>query len=198
MDEKRNRDMLIVIVSVVVIILVAYFFIGPTITSLKESNYTVVTKGADLKLAEENLNNLQSLESSLNSQTNEVKALIGALPAYVDEEDLMTSLEAMASKEGMQLTGITPTVGTEVTEGTEEVALVEGEQASTSLTEAMFDANLKGSYQGLQKFMVDMENNRRPINVTKLSIVKEGAETGSLTLNIIISFTTYYSNQSSR
>ena len=90
-----------------------------------------------------------------------------------------------------------PTGGTAATEETGAIVPVEGEQSAISLTEVMFDANLKGSYQGLQKFVADMENNRRPINITSLSIVKEGAETGASTLNVTISFTTYYSNQSS-
>jgi hypothetical protein len=109
----------------------------------------------------------------------------------------MTSLEAMANKEGMQLTGIAPAGGTAATEATGAVVPAEGEQPATGLTEVTFDANLKGSYQGLQKFIADMENNRRPINVTKLSIVKEGEGAGSPSLNATISFTTYYSNQPS-
>ncbi|MCX6811548.1 MAG: type 4a pilus biogenesis protein PilO [Candidatus Berkelbacteria bacterium] len=199
MDEKRNRDVIIVIVSVIVIILVAYFFIGPTVTTLKESNYTIATKGQDLKLAQENLDNLKSLQSSLNVKTNEVKALISALPAYVDEEDLMTSLEAMASKEGMQLTGITPTSGTGATEetGAVEETITEQVKQEISLGEVALDINLKGSYQGLQKFVADLENNRRPINVTKISVAKEGATGAASILNVTISLTTYYSQISS-
>lgn len=196
MDEKRNRDAIVAIVSVIVIILVAYFFIGPTVTFLKETNYTVATKGADLKLAQENLDNLKSLQSSLITKTDEVKALISALPAYADEEDLMTNLEAMASKEGMQLTGVAPAGGTAAAEETGGAASMEERQTASSLNEIMFGANLRGSYQSLQKFMVDIENNRRPINVSNLSIVKEGAEAGASTLNATISLITYYSNQS--
>jgi len=195
MDEKRNREAIIVIASVVVIILAAYLVIGPTVTSLKKSNYTVAAKGADLKLARENLDNLKSLESSLNGKTDAVKALIGALPAYTDEEDLMTSLEAIASKEGMQLTGITPTSGAGSAGGEETV--LAGRQRAMSLGEASFDATVKGPYQNLQKFVTDLENNRRPINVNKINIAKEAADAAASSLNVTISLTTYYSNLSS-
>jgi Tfp pilus assembly protein PilO len=194
MDERRNREAIIVIVSVVIIILSAYLFINPTVSALKKSNYTIAAKGADLKLAQENLDNLKSLQSSLTAKTDEVKALIGALPAYADEEDLTASLEAMASKEGMQLTGIAPTSGTGAAE---ETSASPAEGQTSSLGEVSFDITLKGSYQSLQKFVTDLENNRRPINVTKISIAKEAESGGASSLNVTISLTTYYSQISS-
>lgn len=191
MEDKRNKEVIIVIVSVIVIILVFYLFISPTITALKKSNYTIATKGADLKNAEENLSNLKSLQSTFTSKSNEIKALLSALPSFTDTEDLITTLEAAATKDGMQMTSIVPEQAGE--EGTAATATSSG--AGFKVAETSYDLTVMGSYQGLVSFITDLESNRRPLNITQIAISAESTGTSS-PLNVVISLTAYYSTKS--
>lgn len=194
MDQGKNREAIIILASVVVIILVAYLGIGPAITSLRKSNFTIKTKGADLDLAEENLANLRFLQSSIDSKTDEVNALISTMPSYVDSEDLIISLEAIANKNGMQLTGIAPVnMGIDLT-AEEEIMIEEGMSGKgiRGIEEAQYDVTIRGSYQSLQNFMANLEASRRPIKVTRVTMTKESAgEEGSI-LNIILGITSYF------
>lgn len=187
MDQKKNKEVMTIIVSVLVIILAAYLFISPTAASLRKSNLTVAVKGQDLKRAQENLDNLKSLELSLNSQSDLVKSLSGALPTTPDEEDLTAAIEAIASKDGLKFSGITPT---ETGESSESASPSQG----ISLASADFDLNLSGSYEGLKNFLIDLENNRRPVNVSKVSITKDSSAEGVSTLNITLSISAFYTN----
>ncbi|MBU2595500.1 type 4a pilus biogenesis protein PilO [Patescibacteria group bacterium] len=182
--EEKNKEVITIIAAVIIIILVAYLGLSPAVLSLKESNYTVATQGQDLKRAQENLDNLKNLQITIETKTNEVKALTSSFPSEVNSQDLITTLEAIANRNGMQLTSVAPL----------ETAASEGEESGKlELGQGDFDIVVRGSFQGLQKFMTDLESNRRPTNVTALTIAKENSSDGGSILNTTISLTAYYS-----
>jgi Tfp pilus assembly protein PilO len=193
MDQKQNKEVIFIIASVVVIIAVAYFFISPAISSLKKTNYDLKIKQTDLARAQENLDNVKSLQSSLSSKANDVRSIIAALPTYEDTEDLLVTIEAVANKNGISVSAVAPqslsSVETE-TAVTEESSTVSSEEGGYSVQELSVDLTLKGSYENLKSFLSDLESNRRPINVTKISIAGGGADPTSSVVNL--SFITYY------
>lgn len=187
MDERKNREVVIIIVSAVLILLLIYLFINPTIQNLKNYNYAIKTKGDDLKKAQENLDNLKSLESSFRSKSEEVKAVISALPNFNDSEDLIVTLENVSNKNGMRLVSVTP----ELVDETGEEASNAVESEAYAVQESSYEVTIKGSYPNLQTFMADLESNRRPLNVKRVTISREGGESSS-SLNINLTLLAYY------
>jgi len=193
MSDKRNKEVLIIIVSVIVILLVAYLFISPTITGLKDTNYDLKIKQNDLSRAEEHLENLKILESTFKSQKTEVEDIMKALPTYSDIEDMLVTMETVANQNGMQVTNVAPQEADLYYYEEDEEEIIEEEgTGGLTMQELVIDVGLKGSYQNLEKVLAAFEENRRPIDINTISIGGGGETYDPNALSITLNLTTYY------
>lgn len=191
MSDKRNKEVLIIIVSVIIIVIVAYLFISPAISSLKETNYDLKVKKNDLSRAQEHLDNLKTLETTFKSKKNEVEDILKALPTYSDSEDLIVTMETVANQNGMQVTSVAPQQA-DIFGYEEEADFGENTGSGLAMQEFIVDVGLKGSYQNLEKVLESFEKNRRPININTISIGGGGETYDPNALSITLSLTTYY------
>lgn len=135
---------------------------------------------------EENISNAEALRQSFSTfESGDVtsKEVLDALPSKYDFAAIITSLDSLAKRSGMLLTGFT---------GDDQSA--EAMQSSTR-PEAIaipFTIEVEGDYEGLQEFMNNLELSIRPMQVESVEI--SGSDE-NITANISIS--TFYQPQAS-
>lgn len=189
--QRTNREVLIVIVCLIIIILAGYIFIFPSIGTLREQNYDLGLKRDELKKSQEQLSNLQELESTIDQNQTKVNALEEALPSGSDVEDLVAILEATAKSKGMVISNIVPQLGDEEFGEIEEIITPEG----FTIGETNVEVGMVGSYTALKNFLKDAENSRRIINVKDISISAASGTLSPENLVITLLVGSYYLKQ---
>lgn len=88
------------------------------------------------------------------------KIVLDALPSVYDFPALNSSLEKMVAKENLKLAGIT---------GTDDEVNQQGQQSGTPVVVEMpFTLAINGSYQDVNKLILQFEKSIRPFKMTKL------------------------------
>lgn len=192
MDRKTNKEVLIVIISVLIVVLTAWLSIYPSIQTLRNTNYELSLRQKDLDNAESHLESLKSLESKFDSQKRKLGALEEAMPNREDVESLLAMMESAAAKNGLIITGLTPLSSEDEDEFGETGEATIMTSSGLGVQEAIYEMGLIGSYGTLEKFLSQIENSRRAINVTGLTISSSITVATPDSLNITLEFKTYY------
>jgi Tfp pilus assembly protein PilO len=125
---------------------------------------------------------LQSLKQSLLSRYNAfdptaLDRLQKMLPDHVDNIALILDLDSIASRYGLALQNVDiATAGTNTASQTAVGAIGSANQAYDSLT---LTFSTSGTYDSFQKFMTDLENSLRIVDLSSLVISRASGSSGN-------------------
>lgn len=156
------------------IIVFAIFAIKPTILTIVEINNEIKAKEESIEKLQKKLINLQTANSILQNQAENLKLIDEAVPNSASLEQVAKQIEKLASSNSINLTSLTSA----------DVVIKGQEEKSENELSVSFSVN--GDYQNLFTFLQSIENTRRPIKIGSLifNISKSTDEKKLITLTI--------------
>lgn len=146
-------------------VVIGYFYTLPQITALKEVRTTVQARAADVAALDVQAQELLATKQLLDQRSAELERLALAVPNTNGIDDLLVTLESIASTSGVVLASVQPVV----TAGTK------GSEAAVTL---------RGSYSGVRLFLEQLAKNLRPIKITELSIAGSSDVAGASLVDV--------------
>jgi hypothetical protein len=162
---KNYSALLLIIVSIGIF----FFYIDPQYKELKTlrqtqaENEVMLAKAAKLRADREVLNTRYTAISEA-----EKDQLAKVIPETVDNVRLILDIDNIAQKYGVVLRGITITGGTENAETKSKQIVDKTDKKNGTIT---LGFSFTASYDTFKKFMIDLENSLRIVDITDFTVV---------------------------
>lgn len=150
--QNISKQGTISILAIILALALAYFVTRPVLASLKQDKIQKDSATVDLKKTQDKLSAVKSLKKEFERQSGAKDKLMAALPATNGTSNLLVEIEAMASKNGLDVSSLQPKTGTGKSDGED------------------FNLAVKGSYKDFVNFLDSMEKNLQPILVKSISL----------------------------
>lgn len=155
MNNKNNN----LISLSLVIIIISYFIIWMLLTpALTENRYQVSLTKSEVKLAQEKLDSIGSVESRITEVKDIIDKVGIALPVDSDFQSILVSLEAIATKNGVPISNFQPS---------SEVVAPEAD-ISNPFPKVSFSFSVAGDYAHIVSLVKDLESNLRLIKIDSI------------------------------
>lgn len=176
--KKSNYSSFVVLV--LLIVAASFYFSWQFILPNYRQNRTDLAKtNMEIDSAREKLESLKTAQSSLTGLGSLVDQMFVAVPKDADEPNLITELEAIATKYQTYIPTIQ--VGSSRSSASSDIAAASGVNADNVIP---ISFSVNGSYENLNQFVTAIEKDVRFMNITSLSMsVSEGKASLSLQIN---------------
>lgn len=161
---KSNLSSIITLVCVLLIGVIAYFYLNPAISRLKDLNTKVAAKDKEINLLTDKINNLTQLQIKFNQNQAEVKELQLAAPSSDQVADILVELEAIGAKSGVKINSIQPS-------------------KDTQSSQVPVNVSVQGDYLALTNFVAATEKNIRPISIKSINLTSSAQAGGGVIIN---------------
>lgn len=177
--------------SLVTILIFTLFALRPTLITIAALVREIRTKEETIKKMDEKIANLDAAEIIFTQEEQKINIVRSAVPKGPEPESFLRQLEGLSQTTNASVLGVSfgevTLLGQEPAKKTKDElkALPEGASALT------FSVSVIGDYSALSKFLADIENLRRPINIDAAGINSSQTPQGT-TLTLVISARTPY------
>lgn len=149
-----------------------YLVIYPKISELKNLNTQIAAVNKDSINLQEKTSNLKILQSKFARASSDVELLKVALPADEQMAEIIQQLQTLASKSGMLVKSIRPSIG-------------------PVSDETLLAVSLEGTFSNLVTFSENLEKNVRPANIKSVNMASSDSLTGTIfEANVTLAFFT--------
>ena len=164
--------------AVIIITLIWYVALfrpeSARISNAHKAYATATSKASDLQTQ---VGSLEALVRKVPADTARLAQVKAALPTSADIKDLLTELDGLAGRSGVQLTSLSPSVpSTTAASG----AAASGAGGAQTISLPM---SVTGSYPALMSFLTGLENLPRALVVTSISLSPGGASSMTASLS---------------
>lgn len=149
--QQKTNGMLWALLGLVVTFALGYFYVLPQVSTLRETRLATEALAADVTGLQAAMSEVQALDQSVAQRSAIVDQLNLAVPSSAAVDELIVSLETIASSAGVVLPTVQPATSTD------------GSVVPLTVT-------VRGSYSGVRLFLELLEQNLRPIRVTTLTM----------------------------
>lgn len=170
----RSNDILWAAVGLLGVAAMGYFYVLPSVTSLKDARATVKAKEQDNQEVQDQITQVTRIGAQLASQQTALQQLGLAVPSGAAFDQLLIALSAIASSSGVELSSVQPVAVTA------SGAATQGASATISL---------KGSYSGVHLFLENLAKNIRPVTIANLAIASSADEKNVSLLTVTMTLT---------
>lgn len=177
--------------SLITILVFSIFALRPTLITIASLVREIRTKEETVKKMDEKIANLDAAEVIYSQEDQKINVVRQSVPSGPEPEAFLRQIEGLSQTTTASVLGVSfgevTLSGEEPVKKSKEVlkALPEGAQALT------FSVSATGDYLVLSKFLADIENLRRPINVDAAGMSSSQTAEGA-TLTLVISGRTPY------
>jgi Tfp pilus assembly protein PilO len=179
-----------ILLSLTTISFFGIFALKPTVLTIGQLITEVRGKEETIAKMDEKITNLNTAQNLFFQQSEKINLVKSAIPEAPDPQSFVRQIEGVASKNSVNVLGIS--LG--------EVTLVGKEKSKPSSEETPLpqgalglscSISVSGNYLNLLSFISDLENLRRPIKIDNLGITSSETETGRVIIMIISGRTPY-------
>lgn len=169
--KQENQIELVIALVLIIVLALSYFVFAPMYRSYAASNIEIANLAVQRQTLEDKKTNLLGLKDLIASRTSFIASVQDILPVDQQVPEVLFTLEKIATKNGLALTDFTPRLREEQRE-----VITNPETGETSVRVAnqyrtvQLDFNLTGSYDQVKQFVLDLQNNIRPIDIQSISI----------------------------
>lgn len=161
----------------VIITLVWYMALfRPQSARLNNAHKAYAAATAQASQLQTQVGTLEALVRQVPADTARLGQLHTALPTSADIKDLLTELDALANRTGVQLTSLSPASSTSAS-GTSTSSSGSGVQTIG------LPMTVSGSYAGMTSFLTGLENLPRALVVTSISLAPSGGDNVTASLS---------------
>jgi len=187
-NKLSALSLVIVLGGVALAILIIYLVVMPGYQNLKKSSLSLANSKAELNAKQEKLDNLKSLEPTMQSSNDKVNALRYALPREKDMPEVLYVLSAIANKDGVYIgefsnQSLAGSLGTAAA-----AAGAPGGATVTEITPTVKQLSMQltilGDYPKLVAFMKDLEASRKIFQVESLKIILPDPKTNQVSTKL--------------
>ncbi|MBI4032327.1 type 4a pilus biogenesis protein PilO [Candidatus Berkelbacteria bacterium] len=164
---SKQNGMLWALLGILGVIAVGYFYTMPQIAKLKAVRTTAAARAADVLALEAQRQEILALNQQLDDRAGDLARLALAVPGAANMEELLVSLETIASTSGVVLASVQPVAN----------AGAKGSEASVTL---------RGSYSGVKLFLELLAKNLRPVKVTELTLAGSSDVAGASLVDVTL------------
>lgn len=122
----------------------------PSVNNLKDASLKVAAKDNEINLINKKVNDLNTLKSEFTNFQNEVNVLSVAAPTTDQMPEILTQLQALAQKSGLEVNSIQPNTA-----------------SSKSLA---VNLSLRGGFPNMLIFLQNLEKNIRIMNIKTVNL----------------------------
>jgi len=151
----RSNALLWLLLGFLATLAIGYFYVAPQVQSWRFARATVAAKQRDTDALNQQAAQIQDLASQLEEQALALKRLSLAVPNASDSKDLIASLDSISSGAGVALDSVQPG------------------QSTGELTLPVYTVKISGSYSGIRQFLLDLQTNLRPMQVTDMLLAND-------------------------
>lgn len=151
--SEHDRSLAVSGASIVLALLIGYFGLRPLIDSYRQNQIHSAALAAQINDLNARKAQLQTLSQEFTKYQTQIDQLALAAPPAPDYPELLTQLDAIASKNQVTISSLLPGRNTDDTT-----------QVPVTLT-------VRGNYPQLLAFAEGIEKNIRPINVSSMSFI---------------------------
>jgi Tfp pilus assembly protein PilO len=177
-DMTSTRNWVLGAVAAALVLLVGGWFLLISPKRAEVADLQTQTQAAEAANSQKatQLEVLKQQNKDLPEKQAELAALEEKIPTNPDMPTYIRELQSMASNAGVTLSGMAPAAAVTVGAGSAEsgVALTPDAMAAINL-----DLTLSGPYEGIQKFVNDLESSERYTLSTGLTIAQEDSQSTS-------------------
>lgn len=192
-NSSRNLTLLLVVLTIIILGGGGYFAYDQY-NSLQAKRAELEVRNKEKEQKQQELENLKQLASEYAKIESEAVKVNDALPSKENLPELLYELEAIARKEaGVLFQGVS---FSEVKD--QKAAAASVAASKTGLQKIALNIKIKGTYQGLKKYLSAVEKNIRLFEVASINFSAKSAVTKTSVPDVNeyeISLITYYLNQ---
>lgn len=133
----------------------AWILIYPLYNNVTALDAAVKDRNTTLSGREATLANIKNLSQQYSANTSQVQRFSDIVPAQKSQPELVSSIQAMASQNGLQLIGIS-------------LAGQDSTQTQNPFQKQPLDLVLSGSYPAFKSFLQNLEHNIRVIDIQSI------------------------------
>lgn len=180
---KKNNYSSFVVLVLLIVAASFYFSWQFILPNYKQNRLELAKTNMEIDSAKEKLDSLKTAQSSLNSLGNMVDQMFVAVPKDADESNLITELEAIATKCQTYIPSIQ--IGTNSSSSSDSSANSFTDTASAGSSNVIpISFSVNGSYENLNQFVTDVEKDVRFMDIKTLSLsVSDGKASLSMQIN---------------
>jgi Tfp pilus assembly protein PilO len=163
-----NKNLILTIVCLIAVLGILTILIVPTWQSIKIVKTEITERQEEVIVLEDLINKTEQLKQNEEQIAKEEEKVFLALPKEKDIPALLIQFEALASVNGLILESIN---FAQTTKTDQKVIRTKKtpEAPKTSWQSLSVDLTVSGSYEAFRKYLANLENNIRSVNVTSIS-----------------------------
>ncbi len=151
-------------------VLLFWVLVLPTYDSISGLRDALDQRSEILQQRTDTINKIKNLESTYNSRSSDLQRLSSVLPATKSAPEIVSTIQAMASQNGLTLVGLTLPANQSL--------------AGDAYNTQTIEINLAGSYLAFRSFLNSIEHNLRVLDVATIEINSGIDNTGKLNFRI--------------
>ena len=155
-----------IVILIAASLILLFFGVRPALEGYFGNNGKITTQIEANKANETKLGELKAKKSNLNNKKAEVEDFLKSFPSSANQQAMLTELNSIASKNGVTINSIAPTLGTAAASG----GAAGGDKAAAS-SDLVAPINIDMSLTGgnPNQFLADLEKSTRVFVINSLS-----------------------------
>jgi len=185
MKKKNNNSIFYAGVTVVIVAASFFYTWKSIIPKLSENKAKSAQLDINISSATLKLDSLKKAQTTLTQLGDIPTQLSVSVPEDKDMPNLITELEAVASKYKIVLPTIT------VTDGASVAAVVGTDTPAASTNTVIIGLSAPGSFESIQSFIADLEKDIRFMNIKSATISSTEDEKGATIMSLSLQIEAY-------
>ncbi|HEX3082144.1 MAG TPA: hypothetical protein VHQ86_02735 [Candidatus Saccharimonadia bacterium] len=175
-----SNNLIIVVLLITLLVVGVAVFAGKSLVTTIARNTTVVSKksAADKQL-QSDVTAAPKLVDAYNGLGDKSRTIADALPNTADFPSIIVTLENMTNLSGLTLKSVTPGLVQSADDESADTAGSAGQTASINIIPSpktyKFQLEVTGNYEGLKKFLKEIETSARPMRVNGIHLAGGGS-----------------------
>lgn len=180
---------------IIAILGIGYFLLFPKYQTLKANKETLALKEKGVEVRESQLSDLEKLLENMRTEKNALAPLDEVIPTAPRVPELLANLDYLAMQSGLFLSAVNLTLAptTPASASVQNPEAAESAKASLSARELgimQVKISLRGEYKNFKTFLINLEQNRRLMNIEVIIVSPPGEESNIQEYDLTLQ--TYY------
>lgn len=191
--KKRNdvRMFLEILLSLITITFFSIFALRPTLLTISQLIKDNKEKQETINKMEQKIENVATAQQIYDQNIEKISLIEQAVPNTPTPENLLRQIEGIAYLDSVTIVGSSVNEVVLIGEEKKKDNKNEIKNLPENVSTITFSINVTGPYLSLYKFLIDMENSRRPFIINSINLNSSKTEQESIIVMLISGQTPY-------
>lgn len=191
--KKRNdvRMFLEILLSLITITIFSMFALRPTLLTISQLIKDNREKQETINKMEQKIKNITIAQNIYDQNIEKIPLIEQAIPNTPTPENLLRQIEGIAYLDSVTIVGSSVNEVVLIGEEKKKDKKNEIKNLPENVSTITFSINVSGPYLSLYKFLIDMENSRRPFIINSINLNSSKTEQESIIVMLITGQTPY-------